>query len=82
MIAFDDETGDGRPLLEQVVTGGVRVTPRRPLADVRARAQELIGELPESLRQLDAAPAYPVEPSDRLDRARRAHGGVRLESDP
>lgn len=76
LIAFDDETDDGRPLLEQVVTGGVRVTPRRPLADVRARAQALIGELPESLRQLDAAPAYPVEPSDRLDRARRAHEGV------
>ena len=70
VIALDDEAGDGRPLLEQVVRSGTRVISRQPLTATRARAQELIAELPESLRNLDGANPYPVDISPRLEQLR------------
>ena len=70
VIALDDEAGDGRPLLEQVVRSGTRVISRQPLTATRARAQELIAELPESLRNLDGANPYPLDISPRLEQLR------------
>jgi nicotinate phosphoribosyltransferase len=66
VIAMEDEEVDGRPLLEKVVEKGVRITPRQPLSEVRAGAQQLIGELPAALRRIDAEPAYEVVASERL----------------
>ena len=70
VIGLDDEAGDGRRLLEQVVRRGTRVIPNQPLAAIRARAQELIAELPESLRELDAENIYPIDVSPRLRQLR------------
>ena len=70
VIALDDEAGHGRPLLEQVVSGGARVVPRQTLAAIRARARDLIAELPEPLRDLEAEASYPVLVSSRLDQLR------------
>ena len=70
VIALDDEAGHGRPLLEQVVSGGARVVPQQTLAAIRARARDLIAELPEPLRHLEAEASYPVLVSSRLDQLR------------
>jgi nicotinate phosphoribosyltransferase len=70
VIGLDDEAVDGRPLLEQVVRGGTRVIPRQPLGAIRAHAQELIAELPESLRDLDAEDTYPIDVGPRLKQLR------------
>ena len=70
VIALDDETSHGRPLLEQVVTGGARVVPRQTLAAIRGRAHDRIAELPEPLRDLEAEVSYPVLVSPRLDQLR------------
>jgi nicotinate phosphoribosyltransferase len=74
VIALDDESGVGRPLLEQVMANGRRVTPRVPLAEIRQRAQRLIAELPESLHRLDEETAYPVEFSPRLQQLHQKGG--------
>jgi nicotinate phosphoribosyltransferase len=70
VIALDDEVADGRPLLEQVVRGGTRVITRQPLDAIRAHARELIAELPESLRELDAENTYPIDVSPGLKELR------------
>ena len=70
VIALDDESGAGRPLLERVMAKGCRVLPRVPLAEVRQHAERLIAELPESLHRLDEETAYPVEVSTRLQQLR------------
>jgi nicotinate phosphoribosyltransferase len=66
VIAFDNESSAGRPLVEQVMSHGRRLSAPPPLAEVRRRAQELIAELPEAVRRIDAPPVYRAEPSDRL----------------
>jgi nicotinate phosphoribosyltransferase len=74
VIALDDESGAGRPLLEQVMANGRRVLPSAPLADVRQRAQGLIAELPAALHRLDAETAYRVDISTRLQQLQQARG--------
>ena len=48
--------------------GGQRVAPAPTLADIRARAARELARLPEPLRRLEPAAAYPVEISDALRR--------------
>jgi nicotinate phosphoribosyltransferase len=70
-VAYDvvttlDDRQDGRPLLQEVMKGGRRVGPPLPLADIRARAQQELASLPDSLRSLDEAPPYDVRISAAL----------------
>jgi nicotinate phosphoribosyltransferase len=71
VVAFDDEIVDGRPLLEQVIAGGERTRPPQPLSEIRARARDLIAELPARLLDIEALPSYEVVPSTRLAQATR-----------
>lgn len=63
VIGFDDEDGPAGalPLLQPVMRDGARVEGPLRLEDVRAYRAEMVAMLPESLRQLDASQAYPVE---------------------
>jgi nicotinate phosphoribosyltransferase len=63
-IEGDDVTGE--PLLVPVMANGRRLAPSPPLKVVRERAAASLAALPEALRTLDAAPAYPVAIGDRL----------------
>jgi len=67
-VARHGEQGPGRPLLEPVMRGGVRLDAGRvPLEQVRARAASELECLPGRLRALEPAdPPYPVEISDAL----------------
>lgn len=81
-IALADEDLDGEPLLVPVVRSGEIVAPSPPLERIRARVREQLRALPEPLRGLEPAQAYPVVLSPalerlvrELDRADTARGG-------
>ncbi len=66
------------PLLGPVLRGGARVAPPPEMDAIRAHARAELAALPEGLRALRDAPAYPVRPAPALealaeaaDRARR-----------
>ncbi|HJT52154.1 MAG TPA: nicotinate phosphoribosyltransferase [Nitrosospira sp.] len=61
-----DDPHDGEPLIVPVMRGGRRIYQPLELNGLRERTLENYGRLPESLRTLDAAPAYPVEISASL----------------
>ncbi len=61
VIALDDETLDGVPLLEIVMRDGRRIEPATPLEALRARAAKSLKSLPDPLRDLFAKQPYPVE---------------------
>ncbi len=60
-----DGSSPGEPLLQAVMRSGRRLTPQ-VLRDERAHAQAELARLPEGLRSLDPAPAYPVTVSAAL----------------
>lgn len=67
VIAREDETLDGEPLLETVMRNGQwQGTP--DLEKARERSAGQLERLPEGLLGLDAAPPYPVKLSDGLER--------------
>ncbi len=67
IIARAEEKLDGRPLLQQVMRDGRRLTGPEPLEAIRARARAEIDALPKRLRALEpASPEYPVEVSPAL----------------
>jgi nicotinate phosphoribosyltransferase len=68
VLTRDDETVAGRPLLEPVMTDGVRLPAGRvTLAESRARATREIAALPSHVRRNDPArPPYEVEISPAL----------------
>lgn len=68
VIARHDEPHPGRPLLKQVMADGRRLPEgHSDLDEARARAQDEIARLPDSIRRLEPAdPAYPVELSPGL----------------
>src|SRR5690606_35682987 len=68
VVAEAGETVQGEPLLVPVMRGGRRVGPPESLAAIRARAAADIARLPEALRRLETAAAYPVMISDGLRR--------------
>ena len=67
-IGRSDENLAGRPLLEQVMRDGKRLTPpTNDLTETRRYAAEQIARLPEAVRSLpEAHPPYPVEISPKL----------------
>jgi nicotinate phosphoribosyltransferase len=52
---------EGTPLVEKVMNQGRRLLPAPDLANVAAYTKSQLQSLPENLRQLAVAPAYPVE---------------------
>ena len=70
-----------RPLLQPVMRDGKRLAPAEALATVRERALAQLARLPEPMRRLSGAPAYPVNIgaelaalAERVDRLRVAQG--------
>ncbi len=68
VIGRADEDLPGRPLLEQVMRDGKRLTvPTHDLAESRRYAAEQIDRLPDAVRDLpESDPSYPVEISPKL----------------
>lgn len=56
----------GDPLLRTFMREGRRLGAAPPLADARAYARQQLAALPEALRDLEAAAAYPVEVAEPL----------------
>jgi nicotinate phosphoribosyltransferase len=57
----------GRPLLSQVMRGGLRLQPPPGIEDVRRHAADAVSELPDGFRRLQEWDAYPVRPSKALE---------------
>jgi nicotinate phosphoribosyltransferase len=68
VIALENESMPGEPLLIPVMRGGKRVGPAAPLARSQRRCQTQLERLPVALRALAVAdPPYPVRHSARLE---------------
>lgn len=67
-LSLASDTQPGEALLAPAMRGGRRLGPAPSLAEIRARAAEDLARLPESLRGLAHAPAYPVEVAEPLVR--------------
>ncbi len=67
-ITLREETGEGRPLLRQVMRQGRRLVPPPDLKKLREATRERIFSLPEALKDLSPVenPTYPVTVSPRL----------------
>ncbi len=68
VIALADEAvpADAEPLLAPVMEGGQPLAAPPELPAVRARCLRLVDRLPQQLRAISGAAAYPVRISDRL----------------
>ena len=66
IIGLAGEDLPGRPLLETVLAGGVRVGPEPPIDEARDRAAEQVGALPASVRALRDPDTLPPRLSARL----------------
>jgi nicotinate phosphoribosyltransferase len=64
----DEEYTEGMPLLRTVMKAGRRLEPPPPAAEVRTRTLASLERLPEGLRVLRDAAAYPVMKSAALER--------------
>ena len=67
LIARDGDGRSGEPLIEPVMRHGRRIKPAPTLEDIRRRAKEQLERIPEALRALSSATAYPVEIAGELD---------------
>lgn len=72
VIATEDETLDGEPLLRPVMRNGERVSAGkpRPVAAIREHAASKINELPPRLLSIDDVAPYPVNVSKALQQRR------------
>lgn len=72
VIALNDESADGEPLLAPLVRGGRRVGPGTSLKEQRDHCRRALAALPAPLRELEKADAdYAVEVSPALRDLRR-----------
>jgi nicotinate phosphoribosyltransferase len=81
ILSLAEDAQPGAPLLVPAMREGRRLERSPPLAALRERAQAELARLPEALRELGPAPAYPVtvaEPLRALAREtdRRVAAGV------
>jgi nicotinate phosphoribosyltransferase len=67
IITVEDDVLPGEPLIQAVMKGGRRLQPAESLAKSRERATRQLAQLPEHLRTLDTAPAFPVTISATLE---------------
>ncbi len=66
ILSVDGERLEGEPLITAVMKGGRRLSPAESLQQSRQRALGELKRLPESLKSLEAAPAYTVTVSAAL----------------
>ena len=66
VLALEEETQKGIPLLAPVMRAGKRLAAPAPLSDLQTRAAQELQRLPNQLRRLDPAPTYPVNISPSL----------------
>ncbi len=66
LLTVEEDRQDGTALVEPVMAAGERLAPSPGLEDVRAHAARQVATLPEGLRRLEDADAYPVEVSGPL----------------
>ncbi|MBB4016133.1 MULTISPECIES: hypothetical protein [Chelatococcus] len=66
ILSVVDDDQPGTPLLVPVMRGGRRIAPQSTLAAMRTFAAEALSRLPNDLRRLDPAPAYPVTVAPKL----------------
>ena len=60
ILSLEGDQQEGEPLIVPVMKGGRRLTPAEPLQRSRQRALAELERLPEPLKRLESAPAYPV----------------------
>ncbi len=79
---LDEEVADSESLLETVMQDGKRLLPREPLPKIQERCREEFNLLPETYKDLEGNPNYPVEITPRLqalqDQVRREIGKKEL----
>jgi len=61
-----EEVADSESLLETVMKEGKRLLPRKPLPKIQERFREEFSLLPETYKDLEGNPNYPVEITPRL----------------
>jgi len=66
LLTLEGDVQPGEPLLVPVMRGGQRLAALETLEQARSRARSQLSRLPEALRLLDPAPAYPVLVSNSL----------------
>ncbi len=66
LLTLDGDVQPGEPLLTPVMRGGRRLPGLETLEQARNRARGQLMRLPETLRSLEPAPAYPVTVSNTL----------------
>jgi len=66
LLTLEGDLQPGEPLLVPVMRGGQRLAALETLEQARSRARSQLSRLPEALRLLDPAPAYPVLVSNSL----------------
>jgi nicotinate phosphoribosyltransferase len=66
VLTLTDDQQEGQALLQPVMRGGRRLESPLPLGELRERVRAQVARLPNSLRQLRDAPAYPLTISDDL----------------
>jgi nicotinate phosphoribosyltransferase len=78
-LGLEGDRLEGETLLLPAMRGGRRIAPAEPLQRSRERALGELGRLPQALKSLEPATAYPVTVSEALkDLAREVD---RLEAD-
>ena len=70
IIGLQEETGpvDSEPLLEEVMSGGVRISPSMSLLELRDRFRDEFAFLENRFKDLRKAPQFPVSVTPRLQR--------------
>jgi nicotinate phosphoribosyltransferase len=66
LLTVDGESNEGTPLIAPVMRRGRTIGPRPNLTRLREHAADELTRLPEPLRRLETAPAYPVTVSASL----------------
>jgi nicotinate phosphoribosyltransferase len=70
IIGLQEETGpvDSEPLLEEVMSGGVRISPSMSLLELRDRFRDEFAFLENRFKDLRRAPQFPVSVTPKLQR--------------
>ena len=68
VLSVEEDEQPGERLIELVMKGGHRLTPKPALAEARTRASHALERLPEPLRRLERGRSSPVEVADALNR--------------
>lgn len=71
IITEESDIQEGMPLVEMMMSKGKRLKPSAKLAEIAGYTKSQLQSLPEHLRKLSIAPAYPVEIAPSLLRLRQ-----------